>query len=194
VKHVGRKIYHLLGGLFIIAAYIYLGRARGLTVLAALTAVATAIDASRFIFPKFNYFIFKHFRALIRESERNTITGTPPYLMGMLGSLFLFSLPVAVCSIIFLACGDVSATIVGERWGTTKISGVKSLQGTSAFFAASLLSGALAGVYWQGLPLYVVAAGALTASVVEILPLKFNDNLTIPIISGAVMQALIRFI
>jgi diacylglycerol kinase (CTP) len=192
VKHPGRKIYHLLGGLFIIAAYIFLGRARGLTVLAALTAVATAIDASRFIFPKFNYFIFRHFRAFIRESERNTITGTPPYLMGMLGSFFLFSLPVAVCSIIFLACGDVSATIVGERWGTTKISGIKSLQGTIAFFAASLLSGAVAGVYWQGLPFPVVAAGALTASVVEILPLKFNDNLTIPIISGAVMQALIR--
>jgi dolichol kinase len=192
VKHPGRKIYHLLGGLFIIAAYIFLGRERGLPVLAALTAVATAIDASRFIFPKFNYFIFKHFRAFIRESERNTITGTPPYLMGMLCSFFLFSLPVAVCSIIFLACGDVSATIVGERWGTTKISGVKSLQGTVAFFAASLLSGAVAGVYWQGLPFPVVAAGALTASVVEILPLKLNDNLTIPIISGAVMQALLR--
>jgi len=30
--------------------------------------------------------------------------------------------------------------------------------------------------------------------VVEILPVKFNDNLTIPIISGAVMQALLRSI
>jgi dolichol kinase len=194
VKHPGRKIYHLLGGLFIIAAYIFLGRTRGLPALAALTAVATATDISRFIFPKFNDFIFRHFSAFIRESEKSTITGTPWYLMGMLGSLFLFSLPVAVCSIIFLACGDVSATIVGERWGTVKISGVKSLQGTIAFFAASLISGSVAGVYWQGLPLYVVAAGALTASVVEILPVKFNDNLTIPIISGAVMQALLRSI
>ncbi|MGC2423778.1 MAG: diacylglycerol/polyprenol kinase family protein [Nitrospirota bacterium] len=192
MKHPGRKIYHLLGGLFIIAAYIFLGRARGLPVLAALTAVATAIDASRFVFPEFNYFIFRHFRAFVRESERNTFTGTPSYLMGMLGSFFLFSLPVAVCAIIFLACGDVSATIVGERWGTVKISGVKSLQGTIAFFAASLISGAIAGSYWQGLPFYVVAAGALTASVVEILPLKFNDNLTIPIISGALMQALVH--
>jgi dolichol kinase len=194
VKHPGRKIYHLLGGLFIIAAYIVLGRERGLPALAALTAAATATDLSRFVFPKFNDFMFRHFRAFIRESERNTITGTPWYLMGMLGSLFLFSLPVAVCSIIFLACGDVSATVVGERWGKTKISGIKSLEGTIAFFAASLLSGAVAGVYWQGLPFPVVAAGALTASVVEILPLKLNDNLTIPIISGAVMQALLRSI
>lgn len=192
MRHPGRKIYHLLGGLFIIAAYIFLGRTQGLTVLAALTLAATAVDASRFVFPKFNYFIFRHFRAFIRESERNTITGTPPYLMGMLGAFFLFSLPVAVCSIIFLACGDVSATIVGERWGTVKISGVKSLQGTIAFFAASLICGSIAGVYWQGLPLYIVAAGALTASVVEILPLKLNDNLTIPVISGAVMQALMH--
>jgi dolichol kinase len=192
VKHPGRKIYHLLGGLFIIAAYIFLGRERGLPALAALTAAATAIDLSRFVFPKFNDFMFRHFRAFIRESEKSTITGTPWYLMGMLGALFLFSLPVAVCSIIFLACGDVTATVVGEKWGTTKISGVKSLQGTMAFFAASLICGAVAGVYWQGLPFPVVAAGALTASVVEILPLKFNDNLTIPIISGAVMQALLR--
>ena len=34
----------------------------------------------------------------------------------------------------------------------------------------------------------------MTASVVEILPLKFNDNLTIPIISGAVMQALMSYL
>ena len=192
MKHPGRKIYHLLGGLFIIAAYIFLGRTRGLPALAALTAVATATDISRFIFPKFNDFIFRHCRAFIRDSEKRTITGTPWYLMGMLGAFFLYSLPVAVCAVIFLACGDVSATIVGERWGKTKISGVKSLQGTIAFFAASLIAGSIAGVYWQGLPLYVVAAGALTASVVEILPVKFNDNLTIPIISGAVMQALIH--
>ena len=149
MKHPGRKIYHLLGGLFIIAAYIFLGRARGLPALAALTAIATATDISRFIFPKFNEFIFRHCRAFIRDSEKRTITGTPWYLMGMLGAFFLFSLPVAVCAVIFLACGDVSATVVGERWGTTKISGVKSLQGTIAFFAASLISGALAGVYWR---------------------------------------------
>ncbi len=192
MKHPGRKIYHLLGGLFIIAAYIYLGRAWGLPALAALTAVATEVDISRLVFPKFNDFMFRRFGAFIRESEKRTITGTPWYLMGMLGALFLYSLPVAVCAIIFLACGDVSATIVGERWGTIKISGVKSLHGTIAFFAASLACGAIAGSYWQVIPLGVVAAVAFTASVVEIAPLKINDNLSIPIISGAVMQALMH--
>ena len=89
--------------------------------LAALTAIATATDISRFIFPKFNDFIFRHGRAFIRDSENNVpFTGTPWYLMGMLGAFFLYSLPVAVCSVIFLACGDVSATIVGERWGKRK--------------------------------------------------------------------------
>lgn len=192
MKHPGRKIYHIAGGLVVSAAYISLGRERGLPALVALTATTTAIDISRLVFPKFNDFMFRHFGAFIRESEKHRITGTPWYLMGMLGSFFLFSLPVAVCSIIFLACGDVSATIVGERWGTIKISGVKSLQGTIAFFLAALVCGYLAGSYWQGLPVWVVAAGAFTAAAVEILPLKINDNLSIPIISGAVMQAIIH--
>ncbi len=192
MKHPGRKIYHLAGGLVVSAAYISLGRERGLPALAGLTAIATATDISRLVFPKFNDFMFRHFRAFIRDSEKHAITGTPWYLMGMLGSFFLFSLSIAVCSIVFLACGDVSATIVGERWGTIKISGVKSLQGTIAFFIAAVVCGYAAGSYWQGFPLPVVAAGALTAAVVEILPLKINDNLSIPIISGAVMQALIH--
>ncbi len=192
MKHPGRKLYHLFGGLFIIAAYISLGRTRGLPALAALTAIATAADTSRLVFPRFNDFMFRRFGAFIRESEKHSITGTPWYLMGMLGSFFLFSLPVAICSIVFLACGDVSATIVGERWGTIKISGVKSLQGTIAFFLAALVCGYAAGSYWQGLPLWIVAAGALAAAVVEILPLKINDNLSIPIISGAVIQALMH--
>ncbi len=192
MKHPGRKIYHLAGGLVISAAYIALGRERGLPALAALTAIATAIDISRLVFPRFNDLMFRRLGAFIRDSEKHTVTGTPWYLMGMLGAYLLYSLPVAVCSIIFLACGDVSATIIGERWGTIKISGVKSLQGTIAFFLAAFICGAIAGSYWQGLPLSVVAAGALTAAVVEILPLKINDNLSIPIISGAVMQALMH--
>ncbi len=190
MKHPGRKLYHLFGGLIIIAAYIALGRERGLPALAALTAIATAIDISRLVFPEFNDFMFRRLGAFIRESEKHTITGTPWYLMGMLGSFFLFSLPVAVCAIVFLACGDVSATVVGERCGTIKISGVKSLQGTIAFFIAALVCGYIAGSYWQGLPVRVVAAGAFTAAAVEVLPLKINDNLSIPVISGAVMQAL----
>jgi len=42
------------------------------------------------------------------------------------------------------------------------------------------------------LPLAVIIPGAVSAAIIEILPLKVNDNLTIPLLSGAVMQLLVR--
>jgi glycerol-3-phosphate acyltransferase PlsY len=86
----------------------------------------------------------------------------------------------------------VAATTVGERYGKTKI-GDKSLEGTIAFVVTALCAGFILSVAGVHLATWVLITGSLVAAVVELLPLMVNDNLSIPIVSGAVMELALRW-
>jgi glycerol-3-phosphate acyltransferase PlsY len=191
LQKLGRKIYHLTGGLVLIALYVRLGRVPGLAMLIGVFLGATAVDMARLRLPAFNEFIYKRFSMFIRDSERGSLTGTPWYVLGILCSAAFYGAPVAVYAVAFLACGDVAATTVGERWGTIKVSGSKSLQGTLAFLAASSVAGLMIDRLFFPISPIVFVVGAASAAVVEVLPLKLNDNLTIPVIAGGVMKLML---
>jgi len=192
MKHIGRKIYHLLGGLGLLSLYYVLGRENALIFYAVLTAAVLAFDLTRLRVPAINRFIQSHFSSFIRKNEANRITGTAPYVLGIGLTLLLYRSDIATAAICFLAFGDVSATAVGERYGRTKISGEKSLEGTLAFVAAAVLAGVLLNVAGIHLMLGLILTGALTAAGVELLPLPVNDNLVIPVASGGAMELIAR--
>ena len=192
MKHIGRKIYHLLGGLGLLSLYYVLGRENALIFYAVLTAAVLAFDLTRLRVPAINRFIQSHFSSFIRKNEANRITGTAPYVLGIGLTLLLYRSDIATAAICFLAFGDVSATAVGERYGRTKISGEKSLEGTLAFAAAAVLSGVLLNVAGIHLMHGIILAGALVAAGVELLPLPVNDNLVIPVASGGAMELIAR--
>jgi len=192
MKHIGRKIYHLLGGIGLLSLYYILGRRNALIFYAVLTAAVLAFDLTRLRVPAINRFIQSHFSSFIRKNEANRITGTAPYVLGIGLTLLLYRSDIATAAICFLAFGDVSATAVGERYGRTKISGEKSLEGTLAFVAAAVLAGVLLNVAGIHLMLGLILTGALTAAGVELLPLPVNDNLVIPVASGGAMELIAR--
>ena len=195
MEKIGRKVYHACGGLILLWLYYTLGRTPGLLSLSGLLLFATCLDYARLRVPAFNEFMFSNFGRFIRNSERTTLTGTPPYILGILLTLTLYSFHVAVYSVAFLAFGDVAATTVGENWGTIKIfGGKKSLQGTAAFAVTAVFIGFVLNTYLYALDPAVFVAGAFTAAIVEILPVRINDNLTIPIVSGAVMELFSRLV
>jgi len=193
MKHLGRKFYHLLGGLGLLSLYYLLGREPALLFYGLLFLVALTVDVARLRVPAFNQFVFTRFGSFIRESEKNKLTGTPPYVLGIGLSLFLYPSGIATAAICFLALGDVAATTIGERYGKTKI-GDKSLEGTVAFIVASLAAGLILLLAGIRLPIPVMAVGALVAAGVELLPLPLNDNLVIPLVSGGVMELALKLI
>lgn len=191
MKHIGRKLYHLVGGLGLLSVYYLLGRERALLFYAAFFVIVLAIDGTRLLVPSMNRFIFTRFGAFIRKNEEHKLTGTGPYVLGIGLSLYLFSSEVATAAICFLAVGDVAATTIGERYGKTKI-GDKSLEGTVAFVVAALCTGFLLTLAGVQLAAWLVIIGALTAAGAELLPLRLNDNLVIPLVSGGVMELALR--
>jgi len=193
VKHIGRKFYHLVGGVGLLSLYYVLGRNQALWIYAILFIVVLVLDVARLKLPSVNRFVYSRFGGFIRNNEKQKLTGTAPYILGIGLSLYAFSTDIASVAICFLAFGDVAATTIGERYGKTKI-GAKSLEGTAAFIVAGLFVGLLllpvAGVQ---LPLMIIVAGAVIAAAVELVPLA-NDNVTIPIVSGAAMTLLMQWV
>jgi dolichol kinase len=192
MKHIGRKFYHLVGGVGLLSLYFVLGRNQALRIYSILFIVVLVLDVARLKLPSVNRFVYSRFGSFIRNNEKQKLTGTAPYILGIGFSLYAFSTDVATAAICFLAFGDVAATAIGERYGKTKI-GDKSLEGTAAFIVAGLFVG-LVLLPVAGIRLFpgVIAAGAVIAAAVELIPFA-NDNLSIPILSGAAMTLLMRW-
>lgn len=192
MKHIGRKFYHLFGGVGLLSLYFILDRNRALCIYAVLFIVVLALDVARLTLPGLNRFVYSRFGSFIRNNEKQKLTGTAPYILGIGFSLYAFPAEVAAAAICFLAFGDVAATTIGERYGKTKIGG-KSLEGTAAFIVAGLFVGlVLLPLAGMRLSPGIVAAGAVIAAAVELIPVA-NDNLSIPILSGAAMTLLVRW-
>jgi len=190
VKHLGRKLYHVGGGLGLLGVWFALGRPRAFYVYAAWLAASLLFDLARFALPRFNAWAMANLRALLRPGEERTLNGSPSYALGVGLTLLLFPEPQAVTAVLFLMVGDVSATTVGERWGRHKVGG-KSLEGTAAFFAAACAAGLAARAALGGPPAGTIVAGAWCAALVELfLPRFANDNLVIPLVAALVMTLL----
>jgi len=84
--------------------------------------------------------------------------------------------------------GDTVAALFGLRFGRKKIFR-KTVAGTSACLVSCLI---IAYIVYKlpnaSLPLSIGILGAVIATIVEALPIEVNDNVIIPIFTGAVMQ------
>jgi dolichol kinase len=190
MRHLGRKLYHVLGGLGLLGVWFALGRPRAFAAYAALFTAVLAADAARLALPRVNAWALARFPALLRPGEARTLTGTPAYVAGVALAFLLFPEPMATAAVLFLVAGDVSATAVGERWGRHRIGG-KSLEGSAAFLFAALLAGLLVRAWLHAPSSPALVAGAAAAALVELrMPRWANDNLVIPLVAGAVMTAL----
>ena len=192
MKHIGRKLYHLFGGLGLLSLYYLLGRQNALVCYGLLFLVVLAVDITRLRVPAFNQFIQTRLSSFIRKNEANKITGTAPYVLGIGLTLLFYRTDIATAAICFLAFGDVAATTVGERYGRTKIVGDKSLEGTLAFAVIAIASGLALPLVGVHLAPGLIAAGSFVAAGVELVPLRVNDNLVIPVVSGGAMELIAR--
>jgi dolichol kinase len=145
------------------------------------------------------------FGSLLRRREFSSLTGGSYLMLASLvcmlvfGSGILGTKPgegrgVFIAAISFLAVGDTVAAIVGLSIGRTKVFR-KTLEGTLAGLAACIGVAFLVSVLPRlDLPLIIGILGAVSASLVEALPIEVNDNVVVPVFSGAVMMVGLQFV
>ena len=182
-----RRVFHAVNGLVMGLAPGLLGAGRGLTVavLAVALATALAVDLIRLRHAALNQRFFKAFKVLASPREAAGIASSTWYLVGAVLAYAVYPMPYASAAILVLGLADPAASVVGRLFGSRRL-GKGSFEGTAAFFLTAAVVLFLA---FPGRPLVLVGAGAVALA--EILPWRVDDNLTIPLVTGAVLWILL---
>jgi dolichol kinase len=179
---IRRKIVHL-ATLIIPAGYVMTSQRMVLVFVIPLFFGLLAVDVLRQFHPGLAS-LFKRlfFGRVLREEEKPNLMGSTYFLFSTILTLLLFPKPIAIASLLILILSDTAAALVGKGIGRIRIFG-KTLEGSAAFFLVSLL------IVWlyPNLNRFSGTLAALGGTVIELLPIRLNDNLSIPLVTGAIM-------
>ncbi|MFH1941022.1 MAG: hypothetical protein ABIL68_02875 [bacterium] len=179
-----RKGIHLMT-LVIPMSYIILPKAWVLVIVGFALAVAAAVEAARFFWADFSRLFYRLTDRLLRDHERKHLTGATYLFAGSFFTILLFEKWIAVSVISFVVDSDALAALVGKHWGKIFIYRDRTLEGGAVFFIS-----ALAVVFLVPGSRHIVGfAGAFIALCVDVFFSRVvDDNLSIPLASGGVMQ------
>jgi phosphoserine phosphatase len=121
------------------------------------------------------------------ESELYGFAAAPLYFaFGIVATLLLFPTRAGSAAIAMFCFGDSAASLFGGLISTSlPFNKGKTWEGTLAGFIFAFLAGSFFVSPWLAL------AGAAIAMTIEVLPLPVNDNVLIPVITGAALTLLI---
>jgi len=157
------------------------------SLLLIFSALSFLVEYLRLSNEKMNQFLMTFMKPVMRESEKNSISGMPFYALGVSLSLFFFPERIAILSVLFLIFADPIASFCGILYGRDKILPNKSLQGTVAAFSVcyivTLVYGLIHATPSMNLLIFAIIAGVI-GSVSELCSQFVDDNLCIPVISG----------
>lgn len=181
-----RKGIHLLA-LAVPIGYYFLPQKTALLVLLPFALASLVFDFIRILeWPGYRPLNFL-FGPMLRTHEEADLTGGSYILFAAALSIFLFEKQVAIAAITFIILGDISSALIGRRYGMISF-GDKTLEGSLGFFLSCLL----VVVIVPDLSLLIGLAGAAVATLVEAIDFRVDDNLTVPLVSGVVMQLLTK--
>jgi dolichol kinase len=171
-----RRLFHAANGLAValLPGALGLARAPVLWVLGILLVVVLAADIARLRVTKLNALFFRMLPALASPREAVGIASSTWYLVGVFLTYALFPMRVAVPGILVLALADPAAGTLGRLYGKRRL-GHGTWVGSAAF-----LTVAFAVLAFHLGPVAGLAA-ALMVAMVEAVPWRLDDNLTVPV-------------
>lgn len=193
-NEIGRKIIHITI-LVVIAAYFFIQdkfAALGYTQILAKQVALLALVALLMVFLVLEYFRLElgwkmpFFSRFIRPKEENRMYGVIFFLSATIISLAVFDSKIALAALLMTTFGDMTAALVGKKYGTTLIYRNKTWAG----FIGELLINLIVGFLVLD-SIYIILGMAITATIVETLVDELDDNLIIPLFSGFIGQVIL---
>ncbi|HRP01096.1 MAG TPA: dolichol kinase [Candidatus Kapabacteria bacterium] len=189
-----RKSIHL-ASLSIPIAYIFVTKEFALWLLIPITFLTILID----ILGKYDNFVKKYlyfyFEKMLRQHEKNgelfILNGASWVLIAALITIIIFPKVIAVISFMILIISDISAALIGRRFGKHKILD-KSYEGTSAFIISGIFVVWIMGAIFNADMWFYIAGyiGAFMGGIAELVStrIRLDDNLAIPLAVGTTMS------
>jgi len=182
-----RKGIHLCALVIPLSYYFFLPKSLALLIFTPAALISIFIDLLRHKNTFLSKWINWVLGPILREHESWDFTGSSYILSAFVLSVLFFNKKIAVAVICFAILGDMAAALVGRIFGKVKIvNSSKTLEGSLAFFTSCLLI----VIVIPSFPIWIGLVGALIATIVEALSIPVNDNFSVPLLSGLVMEIL----
>jgi len=187
---LGRRLFHLGNGMAIGTAYALLfTHEQVVHVFGAIACLVYIGDRIRIAYPEVvaRYAPWVN-RLFVRAEEQVREAAMTPFAIAVLLTILATPKLAALVAIYTLAIGDPLAAVVGIRLGRRRLVQDRSLEGTLAFFVATVAIAVIVLRYGSEATAWPIAGAAAAIGMVavacELLPLRIDDNLTIPIVVG----------
>lgn len=195
---IPRRFFHMSMGVTVGLIYQFLlTHSRAIYILGFCACVVYVIEQIRVNYPELSTKIKIINKYLFRAEEQLKESAGVPYVMGLLLTLISFPKVVALIAIYTLAIADPLSAIIGIKYGKTKIVKNKSLEGSAAFLTANFLITTLVMTWWLGMSRQTVGDIFLASFILsfiiscfEMIPLRIDDNLTIPLVTSIILWPL----
>ena len=188
---VYRRLFHLLGASVFPVLLLIFPKEPVLAACGGLLGLSLAGEVLRLRSGSVNRWFLRWFKPLLKPAETGRLLGSTWVLGAATILIWVFSEGIAALALMFNAIGDPLAAIVGERLGKHRFKG-KSIEGSAAYLAGGLATGTVLLAAGVDTTFCVMAAGAATATLLELAPLGIDDNLLAPLGSGGLMLAVSR--
>ncbi|WP_127715869.1 diacylglycerol/polyprenol kinase family protein [Halobacteriovorax sp. HLS] len=186
-----RRFFHLSMGTGAgIIYYMFLTHQAAVSILGTAACLVYIVEQLRLNYPEHASTFSILTKYLLRAEEQLKESAGMPFVMGLLLTLLSFPKVVALTSIFTLAIADPMSAVIGIRFGKNRIVKGKSLEGSAAFFISTFLIifGVFGFLFDNDMSLVTLLAiiVSLVMTAFEMLPIKLDDNLTIPIVMGLI--------
>ncbi len=177
-----RSLFHVSSAAVAIAAIELLPAQWVLTTI----AFAWACEIGRRKSPTINAMLMRVFKSVAHAHETYRINSATWYATALVLLTLTRSPVVEVVAVAVLGVGDPMAGLIGRRFGRIKLIHGRSLEGTLAFFASgTVMAFGLLAAFHHSLGLgeaaVIAMAAAAFGAVAELVSLRLDDNLSVPL-------------
>jgi dolichol kinase len=188
-----RKGIHLFS-LSIPIIYYYISRNTALIILIPSTLILIALDFMRFYSKSLADLWSKSFGFVLRQHEvgsKKTLTGGTYVLISASLCVFLFPKVLVITSFAILIISDISAALIGKKFGKIKIYG-KTLEGSTAFFVSAIIVILFTPkIIYHPMEYVIAIVSAFFGALAELFSFNIlDDNLAIPLSISIIMWGL----
>jgi len=182
-----RKGIHLFS-LSIPVIYYFISRQLALCLLLPITTAFIAVDLARYYIPAVSEWFYRWFGWLLRRHEtdikQKRLNGASNVLISASLCVLIFPKVIAINAFAILIISDTSAALFGRRFGRHRFL-AKSLEGSLAFFITAVIVILIAPKVNRIPGEYIIGIiAAAIGTIVEALPIRIDDNITIPLVIG----------
>ncbi|MFQ6051685.1 MAG: diacylglycerol/polyprenol kinase family protein [Candidatus Hydrothermarchaeota archaeon] len=175
-QEIIRKAVHLTS-VIIVLLYYMLDKNITLFLLTVVLIILIEIEFVRIEWGKKIPFFWRFFR----EKERESLGGEVFLLIGAIIAISVFDKEIASAAILMTTFGDMSAAIFGKAFGKKKVPKLESKY-VEGCLAELFIDIGIGYFFLQNLVVSLIMA--VTATTVETIVTKLDDNLLIPLFAG----------